>query len=393
MPVPRAFSFRVHKKCRATKARTGRIVTPHGAISTPVFMPVGTYGAVKTLLPTELKAAGAEIILGNTFHLSHRPGEAVIKAHGGLAAYNRWGGPTLTDSGGFQVFSLSKFRRITDEGVLFQHPLDGKRMHFTPLSVLKIQKDIGATFAMQLDECVPGNGARAPAETALARTQRWAEISLKKAEKYADTQKVLPICQGAGYPQLRKKAAQHAAGLSSFAVAIGGLAVGETKKAFLEALEATCPHLPTEKPRYLMGVGDPLDILEAVASGVDMFDCVAPTRVARHGAFYGTGLTLHNIKKAEHTASKKALLSGCPCTACKGGYSRSFLRQLFLSGDPLAARLISQHNLTQLFAFMADIRASIAEGTFSSFARRVRSAHKKAATASHRAYAGATLFA
>jgi len=367
------FEFKVTNRDKKSAARTGIFYTPHGSFRTPVFMPVGTYGAVKTVSPDELRAIGSEIILGNTFHLHLRPGEAVVKKMGGLQTYNRWEGPMLTDSGGFQVFSLAKMRKMYDDRVEFRSPLDGSKHVFTPQKVLQIQRDLGTDIAMQLDECVPGDASRKVAEVALDRTHRWAEESVKYWQKMSKStprvgstrgvegsgqMALFPIVQGASYKDLRQDSARFMASLPTPGVAIGGLAVGETKAQFHAALDAVCPLLPQDKPRYLMGVGDPIDIIQAVMRGVDMFDCVMPTRLARHGAYW-TPVGRANIKLAKNKLVKQVMDKNCRCPACAGGYTRGYLRHLFVLNESLGQRMLTLHNLTFLFDLLAEIRTAI----------------------------------
>lgn len=377
------FEFKITRKDRKTAARTGVFYTPHGRVRTPVFMPVGTYGAVKTLTPEEVKACGAEIILGNTFHLEERPGSALIKRFGGLHEFMKWDYPILTDSGGFQVFSLAKMRKITDSGVEFRSPIDGAKKFLTPKKVLEIQQNLGSDIMMQLDECAPADASRAVAERALSRTQRWMEDSLKHLEKRNKThasprssrgyaglaQALFPIVQGVNFPDLRKKSAEFCAGLPVSGVAIGGLAVGESKKDFLNTLDLVAPILPMNKPRYLMGVGEFRDILEAVERGIDMFDCVIPTRLARHGSFFGVRGKRENIRNAKFKNDKKPLIKGCSCVCCQK-FSRGYLRHLFVTNEVLGLRMLTVHNLTVLFGFMRDVRGAIGEGRFGDFKRR-----------------------
>lgn len=361
------FEFKISRKDPKTAARTGTFYTPHGAIRTPVFMPVGTYGAVKTLTPEDVRACGSEIILANTFHLHLRPGEDLIKKFGGLHEFMRWDGPILTDSGGFQVFSLAKMRKISDTGVEFRSPLDGSKIYLTPKKALQIQQKLGSDIAMQLDECAPGDASRKVAETALVRTMKWAEETLK-SHKNTSKQALFPIVQGVNFPDLRKQSAEFCADLPVPGVAIGGLAVGESKTDFLKTIDLVAPLLPTNKPRYLMGVGEPRDILEAVERGIDMFDCVIPTRLARHGAFFDRFGGRASIRNAKFKTDKKPLVTGCRCEACQN-FSRGYLRHLFLSNEILGMRLFTLHNLTWIFDFMNLIRAAIRAGEFAQFKR------------------------
>jgi len=351
------FEFKITKKDSKTSARLGVFQTPHGDIHTPVFMPVGTYGAVKTLMPQEVKKCGAEIILGNTFHLEERPGSASIKRFGGLHKFMNWDGPILTDSGGFQVFSLAKMRKISDAGVEFRSPIDGTKRFLTPRKVLEIQRDLGSDIAMQLDECAPADASRGVAERALLRTQKWMEESLK-FHKTPQKQALFPIVQGVNFSDLRRESARFCADLPTPGVAIGGLAVGESKPDFLKTLDLVMPILPTDRPRYLMGVGEFGDILEAVKRGVDMFDCVIPTRLARHGSFFSEFGKRENIRNARFRNDKKPLVSGCLCEACQN-FSRGYLRHLFVTNEVLGLRMLTIHNLKKVFDFMKIIRAAI----------------------------------
>jgi queuine tRNA-ribosyltransferase len=359
------FEFKITRKDAKSAARTGVFYTPHGSIKTPVFMPVGTYGAVKTLTPSEVKKCGAEIILGNTFHLAERPGSALIKRFGGLHKFMHWDGPILTDSGGFQVFSLAKMRKISDSGVEFRSPLDGKLVHLTPRKVLQIQQNLGSDIMMQLDECAPADASRRVAETALFRTQKWMEASLK-FHKNTSKQALFPIVQGVNFPDLRRKSAEFCSNLPVPGIAIGGLAVGEAKSDFLKTLDLVCPILPSNKPKYLMGVGEFSDILEAVERGIDMFDCVIPTRLARHGSFFGRFGKRQNIRNAKFKNDKKPLIADCRCEACLQ-FSRGYLRHLFITNEVLGLRMLTIHNLTQIFDFMQAIRKAIREGRFAGF--------------------------
>lgn len=364
------FEFKITRKDAKSAARTGVFYTPHGSFRTPSFMPVGTYGAVKTVSPEELKACGAEIILGNAFHLEERPGSSLIRRFGGLHKFMNWDGPILTDSGGFQVFSLTKMRKVTDRGVEFRSPLDGTKRFLTPKKALKIQQNLGSDIMMQLDECAPHDASRRVAEQALERTMRWAEESLKgplgSTGPQGSKQALFPIVQGVNYPDLRKRSAEFCATLPTPGVAIGGLAVGEDKRDFLKTLEIVCPILPYSKPRYLMGVGDPFDILEAVERGIDMFDCVIPTRLARHGAFFVQRGKRENIRNSKFKNDKKPLGKGCRCPACQN-FSRGYIRHLFLTNEILGLRLLTLHNLTWIFDFMQSIRSHIRARRFSQF--------------------------
>ena len=379
------FEFRITRKDSKSSARTGIFYTPHGSFRTPVFMPVGTYGAVKTVSPSELKKCGAEIILGNTFHLEERPGSDLIEGFGGLHKFMNWNGPILTDSGGFQVFSLAKSRKISDKGVEFRSPLDGSKRFLTPKKALQIQQKLKSDIMMQLDECAPADASKKVAERALFRTQKWMEESLKWLNSKGQPlglnsmQALFPIVQGVNFPDLRRRSAEFCASLPVPGIAIGGLAVGETKSDFFRTLDIVCPILPSNKPRYLMGVGEPRDILEAVERGIDMFDCVIPTRLARHGSFFSESGKRENIRNSKFKIDKKPLIPGCRCEAClsaeagaKAGqnFSRGYLRHLFVSNEILGMRMLTIHNLTWIFGFIQAIRGAIREGKFHDFKAR-----------------------
>ncbi len=363
------FEFKITARDKNSAARTGVFYTPHGSFRTPVFMPVGTYGAVKTVTPAELKKCGAEIILGNTFHLHERPGEAIIKHFGGIQKFTSWDGPVLTDSGGYQVFSLAKQRKIYDDRVEFRSPLNGDKRVLTPRKVLQIQKDLGTDIAMQLDECAAADASRSVAKQALDRTTRWAEESVRIWLKYKEKQALFPIVQGVNYPDLRKQSANFCAGLPTPGVAIGGLAVGETKANFLKTLEITLPLLPEQKPRYLMGVGESADIVAAVARGCDMFDCVIPTRLARHGVFFDALGRRVSMKLAKFKNDKKPLNKDCRCEACQN-FTRGYLRHLIQTKEMLGCRLLTLHNLTYIFDLLTEIRTSIRQGNFRQLQRK-----------------------
>jgi len=363
--IGQMFEFKITRKDPKSSARTGVFYTPHGSFKTPVFMPVGTYAAVKTLTPEEVKKCGAEIILGNTFHLHLRPGDGLIKRFGGLHKFMGWSGPILTDSGGFQVFSLAKMRKISDSGVKFRSPVDGKMVQLTPRKALQIQQNLGSDIMMQLDECAPADASRKVAEEALSRTQKWMEESLKFHKK-PQKQALFPIVQGVNFPDLRRQSAEFCAGLDVPGIAIGGLAVGESKSDFLKTLELTASILPSNKPRYLMGVGDFHDILEAVERGIDMFDCVIPTRLARHGSFFGASGKRENIRNSKFKNDKKPLITGCKCEAC-ANFSRGYLRHLIVTNEVLGMRMLTIHNLKQTFEFMDSIREAIQKGSFADF--------------------------
>jgi queuine tRNA-ribosyltransferase len=350
-------------------ARRGRLVFPRGTVETPAFMPVGTYGSVKGVLPGQLRALGAEIILGNTFHLYLRPGLEVIEAHGGLHGFARWDGPILTDSGGFQVFSLAHRRRITEAGVTFAAPTDGSTVFLGPEESMRIQKALDADIVMIFDECTPYliDGAPATADVARASMElslRWAERS-KRAHEGNDAA-LFGIVQGGVHPDLRTRSAEGLKQLGFDGYAIGGLAVGEPESERNAMLEHSCPQLPADRPRYLMGVGRPEDLVESVARGVDMFDCVMPTRNARNGHYF-TRDGVVRIRNARHARDTRPIEEGCGCPACIGGFSRAYLRHLDRCNEMLAPMLGTLHNLWHYQSLMAQMREAIAAGTFADF--------------------------
>jgi queuine tRNA-ribosyltransferase len=366
------FSFDLH----ATDglARAGTLTLPHGSVETPAFMPVGTHGTVRGLHPAEVRRAGAQIILGNTYHLHLRPGEAVVQALGGLHRFSTWDGPMLTDSGGFQVFSLEGLRKIAEEGVEFVSHLDGSRRTITPESAMEIQWALGADIAMAFDQVVPGQAPRELAEEGLERTLRWLDRCKARHGELADSrrrtadgvQTLWPIVQGGTHDDLRQRSI---AGILErgpwTGIAIGGLSVGEPKPVMHRVLEGLNPALPTDVPRYLMGVGFPDDLLEGIARGVDLFDCVAATRNGRHGsAWTSTGKV--NIRAAPHRLSEAPLDADCDCETCQR-FSRGYLRHLFMAEEMLGLRLISIHNIRFLIRLGEQARVAILEGRFDRF--------------------------
>ena len=352
------FEYEVKKVCRQSGARIGVLHTPHGDIETPVYMPVGTQATVKAMTPRELEEIGSQIILANTYHLAMRPGEDLVREMGGLHAFMKWDKPILTDSGGFQVFSLSGLRRIEEDGVWFQSHLDGSRHFFSPESVVAIEEALGADIIMQLDECTRIPCSYEEALRAMERTTRWAQRCLK-AHTRRD-QALFGIVQGNAFRDLRIASAQQIASLGTPGIAIGGLSVGEPKAVMYEMLEAIMPYLPPEKPRYLMGVGSPDCLVEGVARGIDMFDCVLQTRVARNAQelTHEGKLTLRN---AEYARDTRVIDEQCDCYACRGGFSRAYIRHLFKAGEILAGRLTSWHNLRYSIALMEQIKQAIWE--------------------------------
>jgi queuine tRNA-ribosyltransferase len=364
------FEFRLDGSSGA--ARAGTLALPRGAVETPAFMPVGTQGTVRTLSPQDLAAAGVRLVLANTYHLHVRPGEAVIEALGGLHRFMAWSGPLLTDSGGFQVFSLEGSRRVDEDGVEFQSHVDGSLRRLTPERAVEIQWALGADVAMAFDHVVPGNVDRRRARDALDRTARWLErCRTRHAELAAGDprrQTLWPIMQGATYRDLRRCAVEQITALGDWTgVAIGGLAVGEPKASMLEVLDALEPSLPAEIPRYLMGVGFPDDLLRSVAHGMDLFDCVAPTRNGRNGTAFTPDGPI-NIRNAAHRKDTGPLDESCDCETC-GTYSRGYLRHLFMAEELLGLRLLSLHNVRFLIRLTAEARQRVLDGSFDGWQR------------------------
>jgi queuine tRNA-ribosyltransferase len=390
------FSFQVSATDGA--ARAGTFVTPHGAVDTPVFMPVGTLGTVKALDPEDLLGAGAGMILANTYHLHLRPGDEVIRDLGGLHRFMAWDGPILTDSGGFQVFSLEGLRRVDEDGVEFRSHIDGSRHRFTPELVMQIQRNLGADVIMQFDHVIPGQSSFDEAKDASDRSIRWLERCLiefrgprsevreslptgsagsrvtshdspghESPVTGRQSQALFPIVQGGIHPQLRTDAARAITGMNDWdGVAIGGLSVGESKPDLYATLDLLHPELPRHRPRYLMGVGFPEDLIEAVRRGVDLFDCVAPTRMGRNGtAFSSTGRL--NIKRSDFRSDPRPIDEACDCTACRR-FSRAYLRHLYVSDEILGLRLLSLHNVHFLVSLMRGARAAIQANAFDSWA-------------------------
>ncbi len=350
-----------------TKARYGRLTTGHGQIETPAFMPVGTQGTVKATTPAELEQVGAQIILGNTYHLFLRPGLEVIQHFGGLHRFMGWPGPILTDSGGFQVFSLAKLRRLTEEGVHFNNHLDGSPCFLSPEIAMEIQMALGSDIAMVLDECPPYPCEYDYANVSLERTLRWATRCREwLSRRPADSRPLLfGIVQGAIYQDLRERSAVRLRKLDFDGYAIGGVSVGEPQVEMLRAIEHSEPYLPLEKPRYAMGLGTPSQIVEMVARGVDMFDCVLPTRLARNGTAFTAKGTI-NLKNNPFRLDNGPIEDGCACSACRA-FSRGYIRHLVKAEEILGLRLITVHNLHFYLSLMERIRAAIKEGNFQSF--------------------------
>jgi len=353
-------------------ARAGAFTTPHGVLRTPAFMPVGTLGTVKSVSMDEVRALGAELVLANTYHLYLRPGHELVRRLGGLHAFMRWDGPILTDSGGYQVFSLAEIRKIEDDGVLFQSHIDGSEHMFTPESVIDIQRTLGADVVMAFDECPPGGCTRGEAEDANRRTTAWLRrcrdrFDALDREGKGPSQTLFPIAQGNVYDDLRRAHVRQIRDLGDWrGYAVGGLSVGEAKPDMWRTLEVLDGELPRDRPRYLMGVGYPDDLLEAIARGCDMFDCVAPTRNARHGTAWTLDQGQVNLKAARFREDTRPIDPGCDCHACTH-YDRAYLRHLVSAGELLAVRLVSIHNLRFLVRLGEEARARIRAGTFTSW--------------------------
>jgi queuine tRNA-ribosyltransferase len=358
------FNFSLIKKDPLSLARLGRLTTSHGEVNMPVFMPVGTQASVKTLSPDDLVSIGAEIILANTYHLFLRPGHELIRDFGGVQRFMSWDKPVLTDSGGFQVFSLAELRKITEEGVTFQSHIDGGAKHFiTPEYAIEIQEALGADIIMAFDECIPYPATRDYAQESLERTLRWAK-RCRNAKK--DTgQALFGIVQGGMHPDLRKHSAEALIDIGFDGYALGGLSVGETKPMMYEMIEASVPSLPENAPRYLMGVGTPEDLVEGVDRGIDMFDCVMPTRNARNGTFF-TSFGKVIIRNAQYERDARPIDPECGCHTCRS-YTRAYLRHLFNAGEVLALRLGTIHNLFFFLELMRNVRSSIEQGKFKDF--------------------------
>jgi queuine tRNA-ribosyltransferase len=348
-------------------ARSGRLLTAHGVIETPAFMPVGTYGTVKAMSPEELEGLGAQVILGNTLHLLLRPGPRIIAAHGGLHGFMHWQHPILTDSGGFQVFSLKSLRKITEEGVRFRSPVDGSEVRLTPEDSMDMQLAMRSDIAMALDDCTEHPATEAQARASMERSMRWAARS--HAHYYAAGTPpggLFGIVQGGMHPALRLASLEALLRLDFPGFALGGLAVGESEQERLGILESVVPHMPAGRPRYLMGVGRPQDLVAAVLRGIDMFDCVMPTRHARNGhLFTATGVI--NIRNAAHQEDLGPVDSACECYTCRN-YSRAYLRHLDRCNEILGSRLNTIHNLHFYLALMRSLRAAIAQGRLAAFA-------------------------
>ena len=388
------FSFRSSHD--SGPARLGWFSTPHGVVETPAFMPVGTHGTIKGLSMEEVAAVGGRMVLSNAFHLYLRPGDHLVRALGGLHAFTRWEGPMLTDSGGFQVFSLSKLRTVSEQGITFRSHLDGSLHEYTPELVMRIERNLGADCIMQLDELIEGRSDADASRAAMERSLRWLDrcrIEFDRISRegrdtppeltvphgapalsthdpvtdlVAPAQALLPIIQGGVHLDLRRASARGIMNAGEWdAIAIGGLSVGEPKPAMFATLEVCEAEIPRDKPRYLMGVGHPDDLIEAVARGVDLFDCVAPTRMGRHGTAFTPDGTLQ-MRKATNRTDRRPLVEGCPCPACTR-YDRAYIRHLFMAEEMLGLRLVSLHNVAFLINLMAEARTALREDRFASW--------------------------
>lgn len=359
-----AITYELITTCKQTGARLGKVHTPHGSFDTPMFMPVGTLATVKTMSPEELNEIGAKIILSNTYHLWLRPGEQIIKKAGGLHSFMNWDKPILTDSGGFQVFSLSKTRDITEEGVHFRHHLSGEKLFFSPEKAMQVQNDLGPDIMMVLDECPPYPASYEYMKQSVERTSRWAERSME-AHQQKNDQALFGIIQGGEYEDLRKLSAQDLISLDFPGYAIGGLSVGEPKSVMNHMLEVTTPIMPQHRPRYLMGVGSPDALIDGAIRGIDMFDCVLPTRIARNGTCMTSNgrLVVRNAKYAEDFSP---IDENCSCYTCQN-YSRAYIRHLINTNEIFGFRLTTYHNLYFLLELMEQVRHAIADNRLGDF--------------------------
>jgi queuine tRNA-ribosyltransferase len=367
-PVPEAFQFRLLATDGA--ARCGKIATHHGLVATPAFMPVGTQGTVKGMLPQAVRESGADIVLGNTYHLMLRPGAERIAALGGLHKFMNWPHPILTDSGGFQVMSLSGLRKVEERAVTFRSHLDGAMVELTPERAIEIQALLGSDIAMQLDECIALPAPHADLERAMRLSLRWAERSKRAFEGVPAGRALFGIVQGGDEPKLRQESLAALIDMDFQGYAIGGLAVGEAPEVMLRTIEGVAPALPPDRPRYLMGVGTPVDLLEAVARGIDMFDCVLPTRNGRHGLAF-TRLGPVSLRNARHAHDPRPLDEASPCPAARD-YSRAYLHHLVKAGEMLGPILLTMVNLSYYQELMAGARAAITAGRFEDFRHQTK---------------------
>jgi queuine tRNA-ribosyltransferase len=357
------FQFDLIKQDSATSARLGKMTTPHGIVNTPAFMPVGTQGTVKSMLPEEIKNCGAEIILGNTYHLYLRPGHETIKKLGGLHRFMNWPDPILTDSGGFQVYSLGALRKITPDGVMFRSHIDGSKHFLSPQKAIEIQEALGSDIMMCLDDCTPYPATFSQTEESLKLTVKWADLC--KTTQTNNEQALFGIIQGGTYLDLRKQAVEQLTPLDFDGYALGGVSVGEPKEIMYKITDSITPLLPADKPRYLMGAGTPEDILFAVSCGTDMFDCVIPTRCARHGLLFTNEKNIV-IKNARWREDNNPIEQTCDCYTCRN-YSRAYLRHLYVAGEILAMVLNTIHNVRYYMRLMEQIRTALKEGRFLEF--------------------------
>ena len=361
-------NFQVLKADTRTRARLGRLFTPHGTVETPVFMDVGTLGTVKALEPRDLGELGTQVVLGNTYHLMLRPGAAVLAAAGGLHRFMGWDGPILTDSGGFQVFSLARMRKITEEGCRFNSHIDGHEFFLGPKESMEMQRVIGSDIAMVFDECLPYPCERDRAAKSVEQTLRWAQVS--KDQPHAEGQMVFGIVQGGVYDDIRRHCAEELVKIGFDGYAIGGVSVGEPEEFMYKAVDASVPYLPEDKPRYVMGLGVMHQMAECVARGIDMFDCVIPTRIARHG----TAITRRGnvaIKAAKWAFDQGPVEEGCECYCCRN-FTRSYVRHLLACDEILGLRLLTIHNVWALNRFMKEMRSAIEDGTFADWKEQVK---------------------
>jgi queuine tRNA-ribosyltransferase len=369
--------LRYELQCTDGAARCGRVHARHGAIETPAFMPVGTYGTVKAMTPEELEGIGAQIVLGNTFHLMLRPGAETVAELGGLHRFMHWSRPILTDSGGFQVFSLAKLRKIDEHGVRFRSPIDGSEVHLTPEVSMDVQRALGSDIAMMFDDCTAWPATPEQARESMERSMRWAIRCRDHYYRDAAPGDLFGIVQGGMYDELRLESLERLLALDLPGLAVGGLAVGEPEPERLHVLETVVPRMPTDRPRYLMGVGRPEDIVAAVLRGIDMFDCVMPTRHARNGhLFTSTGVI--NIRNAQYQRDPNPIDPACGCYTCKN-YSRAYLRHLDRCNEILGSRLNTIHNLHFYLELMRQLRAAIAAGRVEAFARDFLAARRSPA--------------
>ncbi len=356
----RSLKFCVSRRDPLTSARLGRLEVPHGVVETPAFLPVGTQATVKAITPRDLKETGASMILANTYHLALRPGPDVVREAGGLHRFMGWDGPILTDSGGFQVFSLASLNRVGEEGVSFRSHIDGELIHLTPERSIEIQNALGADVIMAFDECVPSTADREAVDRAVERTTRWAERSASAHRR--EDQALFGIVQGGVHEDLRRRSAAQITALDFPGYAIGGVSVGETPEEMRRAVEVVAPLLPEDRPRYVMGVGGPRDIVDMVASGIDLFDCVIPTRHARNASLF-TRSGLLKMRNLSHLRDFRPVEEDCPCYACRT-FTRAYLRHLYTREEMLAGMLGTIHNLTFFQRLLGKIRGAIGVGKY-----------------------------